>query len=194
MKILVTGGAGFIGSNFVRHVMAKDPSLEVVVLDKMTYAGNLENLTEVSSQSRFSFVKGDICDEKVVRSTMEGCDIVLNFAAETHVDRSIGDPGSFVTTDMYGAYVLLEAAKDLGVARFVQISAVLGKSTMQVNQLLKLGRGAVVELDRKVGEAIDIYVNDRLVARGHLEEQEGETPGQLAVRLTEIADLQNGLG
>ncbi|MEZ5064383.1 MAG: dTDP-glucose 4,6-dehydratase [bacterium] len=122
MKILVTGGAGFIGSNFVRHVMAKDPSLEVVVLDKMTYAGNLENLTEVSSQSRFSFVKGDICDEKIVRSTMKGCDIVLNFAAETHVDRSIGDPGSFVTTDMYGAYVLLEAAKDLGVARFVQIS------------------------------------------------------------------------
>ena len=122
MKILVTGGAGFIGSNFVRHVMAKDPSLEVVVLDKMTYAGNLENLTEVSSQSRFSFVKGDICDERIVRSTMKGCDIVLNFAAETHVDRSIGDPGSFVTTDMYGAYVLLEAAKDLGVARFVQIS------------------------------------------------------------------------
>lgn len=122
MKILVTGGAGFIGSNFVRHVMKKDSSLEVVVLDKLTYAGNLENLAEVSSDSRYSFVKGDICDDAAVRSAMKGCDIVLNFAAETHVDRSIGDPGGFVQTDVYGAYILLEAAKDLGVGRFIQIS------------------------------------------------------------------------
>ena len=122
MKILVTGGAGFIGSNFVRHVMKKDSSLEVVVLDKLTYAGNLENLAEVSGESRYSFVKGDICDDAAVRSAMKGCDIVLNFAAETHVDRSIGDPGGFVQTDVYGAYILLEAAKDLGVGRFIQIS------------------------------------------------------------------------
>ena len=122
MKLLVTGGAGFIGSNFVRHVMGKRDDVEVVVLDKLTYAGNPDNLAEVADDPRYSFVKGDICDDAVVRECMRGCDVVLNFAAETHVDRSIGDPGSFVQTDVYGAYVLLEAAKDLDVARFVQIS------------------------------------------------------------------------
>ncbi len=122
MKIMVTGGAGFIGSNFVRHVMKKHRELEVVVFDKLTYAGNLENLEEVASDPRYSFLKADICDDKAVRAAMKGCDSVLNFAAETHVDRSIGDPGSFVQTDVYGAYVLLEAAKDLGLRRFIQIS------------------------------------------------------------------------
>ena len=122
MKILVTGGAGFIGSNFVRRMMAKDSGLQIVVLDKLTYAGNLENLEELAGNPRYSFVRGDICDDRVVRSAMKGCDAVLNFAAETHVDRSIGDPGHFVLTDVYGAYILLEAAKDLGVARFIQIS------------------------------------------------------------------------
>jgi dTDP-glucose 4,6-dehydratase len=122
LKILVTGGAGFIGSNFVRRMMAKDPALEVIVLDKLTYAGNLENLEEVSNNPRYSFVRGDICNDRDVRSAMKGCDAVLNFAAETHVDRSIGDPGHFVQTDVYGTYILLEAAKDLGVGRFIQIS------------------------------------------------------------------------
>jgi dTDP-glucose 4,6-dehydratase len=122
VKLLVTGGAGFIGSNFVRHVMGKRADVEVVVLDKLTYAGNPENLAAVADDPRYSFMKGDICDESVVRKAMQGCDVVLNFAAETHVDRSIGDPGSFVQTDVYGAYVLLEAAKDQGVRRFVQIS------------------------------------------------------------------------
>jgi len=118
----VTGGAGFIGSNFVRHVTRKHRDLEIVVLDKLTYAGNPENLADVADESRYRFVRGDICDDEVVRATMRGCDVVLNFAAETHVDRSIGDPGSFVQTDVYGAYILLEAAKDLGVSRFIQIS------------------------------------------------------------------------
>ncbi len=122
MKIMVTGGAGFIGSNFVRHVMAEHPDLEVVVLDKLTYAGNLENLAEVADDPRYSFVKGDICDDAIVRQAMKGCDAVLNFAAETHVDRSIGDPGHFVQTDVYGVYILLEAAKDFGVRRFIQVS------------------------------------------------------------------------
>ncbi len=122
MKIMVTGGAGFIGSNFVRHVMKEHSDVEVVVLDKLTYAGNLENLAEVSDDPRYSFVKGDICDEAIVRQAMKGCDAVLNFAAETHVDRSIGDPGHFVQTDVYGVYVLLEAAKDFDVKRFIQIS------------------------------------------------------------------------
>jgi dTDP-glucose 4,6-dehydratase len=122
MKLLVTGGAGFIGSNFVRFALSRHASMRVVVLDKLTYAGNLENLAEVAADPRYEFVHGDICDAAVVRRAMAGCDVVLNFAAETHVDRSIGDPGSFVRTDVYGAYVLLEAAKSLGVQRFVQIS------------------------------------------------------------------------
>jgi dTDP-glucose 4,6-dehydratase len=122
VKLLVTGGAGFIGSNFIRHVMRSDPGVRVVNLDKLTYAGNPENLADVAGDPRYEFVKGDICDEDVARAAMEGCDVVLNFAAESHVDRSIQDPGSFVRTDVYGAYVLLEAAKALGVKRFVQIS------------------------------------------------------------------------
>ena len=122
MKLLVTGGAGFIGSNFVRHMLAKHADLKIVVLDKLTYAGNLQNLAPVAADPRYAFVRGDICDPAVVRRAMAGCDVVLNFAAETHVDRSIGDPGHFVQTDVYGAYVLLEAAKEQGVRRFVQIS------------------------------------------------------------------------
>lgn len=122
MKILVTGGAGFIGSNFVCRMLGKDSALQIVVLDKLTYAGNLENLEEVHGNPRYSFVRGDICDDSAVRSAMKGCDAVCNFAAETHVDRSIGDPGHFVQTDVYGAYILLEAAKDLGVTRFIQVS------------------------------------------------------------------------
>jgi dTDP-glucose 4,6-dehydratase len=122
LKILVTGGAGFIGSNFVRFVLRKHPDLEVVVLDKLTYAGNLANLADLADEPRYRFVRGDICDDAVVREAMDGCDACLNFAAETHVDRSIGDPGSFVRTDVYGAYILLEAAKDLRLARFIQIS------------------------------------------------------------------------
>jgi dTDP-glucose 4,6-dehydratase len=122
VRILVTGGAGFIGSNFVRHVMKADPALEVVVLDKLTYAGNLDNLKDVAKSPRYSFIKGDICDDERAREAMGGCDAVLNFAAESHVDRSIENPGQFVQTDVFGAYVLLEAAKDLGVRRFIQIS------------------------------------------------------------------------
>ena len=122
MRILVTGGAGFIGSNFVHHVMEQHPGTEVVVLDKLTYAGNLENLAPVADQPGYRFIKGDICDPVKVREAMEGCDVVLNFAAESHVDRSIENPGAFVQTDVYGAYVLLEAAKEFKVGRFVQIS------------------------------------------------------------------------
>ncbi|NNE44549.1 MAG: dTDP-glucose 4,6-dehydratase [Gemmatimonadetes bacterium] len=122
MRILVTGGAGFIGSNFVHHVMKQHPGIEVVVLDKLTYAGNLENLAPVADDPGYSFIKGDICDPVKVREAMEGCDVVLNFAAESHVDRSIENPGAFVQTDVYGAYVLLEAAKEFKVGRFIQIS------------------------------------------------------------------------
>jgi dTDP-glucose 4,6-dehydratase len=122
MHLLVTGGAGFIGSNYVRYVFKKHPSYRVTVLDKLTYAGNLDNLLEVKGLKNYRFVRGDICDAKLVNRLVNGCDAILNFAAETHVDRSILGPGSFVTTDVYGTHVLLEAVRTLGVKRYVQIS------------------------------------------------------------------------
>ncbi|HEX6542366.1 MAG TPA: dTDP-glucose 4,6-dehydratase [Ktedonobacterales bacterium] len=120
--IFVTGGAGFIGSGFVRYVLATQPDAQVVVFDKLTYAGNLENLASVSDDARFRFVRGDICDAAAVRAAMRGCDAVVNFAAETHVDRSIVDPGAFVKTDVEGTYTLLEVAREVGIERFIQIS------------------------------------------------------------------------
>lgn len=120
--VLVTGGAGFIGSNFVQCLLARRADRHVVVLDKLTYAGNLENLDAVRQDPRFRFIQGDICDTQIVREAMRGCDWVVNFAAETHVDRSIEDPGAFVRTDVEGTYTLLEAARDAGITRFAQIS------------------------------------------------------------------------
>lgn len=122
MRILVTGGAGFIGSNFVQYLLAQYPDYEVVVLDKLTYAGNLNNLVPVSSLTQFSFVHADVCDNAAVTQAMTGCDAVINFAAETHVDRSIAHPESFLITNIQGTYVLLEAAKKLHIQRFFQIS------------------------------------------------------------------------
>lgn len=119
---LVTGGAGFIGSNFVHHALQTHPDWRIVVLDKLTYAGNPRNLDGPRSDPRFSFAQGDICDAETVRAALRGCDWVLNFAAETHVDRSIVDPGAFVRTDVQGTYTLLEAAREAGISRFVQIS------------------------------------------------------------------------
>ncbi len=122
MKILITGGAGFIGSNFIRYMLNKYQSYKIVNLDKLTYAGNLKNLSDVDGNKNYSFVKGDICDKEIVEKAIQGCDAVVNFAAETHVDRSIIDAGSFIKTDVYGTYVLLNTAKIFGVKRFVQIS------------------------------------------------------------------------
>jgi len=121
-RYLITGGAGFIGSHFAKRIIKDYPGASVVVLDKLTYAGNPDNLKELENEPRYSFVHGDICDPKKVEETMRGCDVCVNFAAETHVDRSLGDPSSFVLTDVYGTYVLLEAARKLGIRRFVQIS------------------------------------------------------------------------
>lgn len=121
-KLLITGGAGFIGSNFTIYILKEHDDIDVVVLDKLTYAGNLDNLKEIEGNPRYTFVRGDICDEKVVEETMRGCDCVINFAAETHVDRSIGDPSGFIMTDVYGTYVLLEATRKLGIPKFIQIS------------------------------------------------------------------------
>lgn len=122
MRILVTGGAGFIGSNFVQSLLARHPDYEIVVLDKLTYAGNLHNLAPVFNLTQFSFIPADICNEVAVTQAMAGCDAIVNFAAETHVDRSIDSPESFLTTNIQGTYVLLEVAKRLHIQRFIQIS------------------------------------------------------------------------
>ena len=121
MKILVCGGAGFIGSNYVRYVLSRAED-EVVVLDKLTYAGNLENLQAFVDNPRYSFIHGDISDPQAVGAAMREIDAVVNFAAESHVDRSILDPQGFITTDVYGTYTLLEAARAAGVSRFLQVS------------------------------------------------------------------------
>ena len=120
--LLVTGGAGFIGSNFVHHLRRRFPEARITVLDKLTYAGNKANLGDVLKSPGFRFVEGDICDPKTVAGAMEGADVVVNFAAESHVDRSIEDASHFVLTDTYGVYVLLEEARKRGVKRFIQIS------------------------------------------------------------------------
>jgi dTDP-glucose 4,6-dehydratase len=120
VKLVVAGGAGFIGSNYVRHRIAVHPGDSVVVYDKLTYAGRPENLKDLPTD-RVELVEGDIADRDAVRATLEGCDAVVNFAAESHVDRSIESPGEFITTDVFGAFVLLEAARDAGI-RHLQIS------------------------------------------------------------------------
>ncbi len=122
MRLVVTGGAGFIGSNFVRFMLRRYDDLEVVNLDKLTYAGNLENLRDIEDDARYTFVKGDICDAAAVRGALQGADAVVNFAAETHVDRSISGPQDFISTDVLGTHTLLEAVRELGIARYVQIS------------------------------------------------------------------------
>lgn len=122
MKLLVTGGAGFIGSNFIRHMIKKYPDYHITNLDKLTYAGNLDNLKDIEGSQSYKFLKGDICDVKAVSDAAQGVDAIINFAAETHVDRSILEPGSFIQTDIYGTYVLLEAVKAIGIKRYIQIS------------------------------------------------------------------------
>jgi dTDP-glucose 4,6-dehydratase len=121
MKLLVTGGAGFIGSHYIRYVLQNHPDDSVVNLDALTYAGNLENLRDVESDSRYSFVKGDICDRDTVFPLVEQCDAVVHFAAESHVDRSILDPSGFVRTNVLGTQVLLDAARKYGT-RFHHVS------------------------------------------------------------------------
>jgi len=121
VKILVTGGAGFIGSNFVRHVLTAHPDDAVINFDKLTYAGNLENLRDVETDPRYRFVRGDIGDRAQVLEAMEGVDAVVHFAAETHVDRSNAGAAEFLSTNVTGTFTLLEAARELKVARFVAI-------------------------------------------------------------------------
>lgn len=121
-SILVTGGAGFIGSNFVRLMLNKYKDYRIIVLDALTYAGNRENLADLEGDPRYFFYEGDIRDEQVVDNLMSNVDAVVNFAAETHVDRSIHEAGMFIETDIKGTFVLLEAAKKYGIKRFLHIS------------------------------------------------------------------------
>jgi dTDP-glucose 4,6-dehydratase len=122
MRLLVPGGAGFIGSEFVRQTIANHAADSVVVLDKLTYAGNLRNLDPVATEPNFRFVDGDICDADLVSLLATDVDAIINFAAESHVDRSLEAPGQFIQTDVYGTYVLLEAARRAGHTRFLQVS------------------------------------------------------------------------
>lgn len=122
MKVLITGGAGFIGSNLVRHMVTAHPDYHVINLDALTYAGNKDSLKDVEDRTNYQFVHGDICDAGLVNDLMQGVDAVLHLAAESHVDRSISDPGIFVRTNVMGTQVLLEAAKRAGVQRFVHVS------------------------------------------------------------------------
>ncbi len=121
-NILVTGGAGFIGSNFARYMLKKYPAYRIVVYDKLTYAGNLDNLRDLEANPHYAFARGDICDATAVEGAVRAhaIDTIINFAAETHVDRSIMDPDAFIQTDVYGTYVLLEAAKKFGL-RYHQV-------------------------------------------------------------------------
>jgi len=123
MKLFVTGGAGFIGSHFIRHMLRVHPECQIVNFDKLTYAGNLDNVRDVETSPRYRFVRGDICDPSAVLAALEeGTDAIVNFAAETHVDRSIEEAAPFVRTNVLGVQVLLDAARVRRVQRFVQVS------------------------------------------------------------------------
>jgi len=122
MKIMVTGGAGFIGSNFIGYMLSKYPSYSIVNYDKLTYAGNLANLKNLEKNSRYKFVKGDICNAVAAGKAMRNCDAVINFAAESHVDRSIKKPADFVKTNFMGVHAMLETARQQKVKKFIQIS------------------------------------------------------------------------
>lgn len=122
MRLLVTGGAGFIGSCFIRHILNKYPDYKVINLDVLTYAGNIENLDDVKNNPNYQFVHGNICDKKLVRDLISQVDTVVNFAAESHVDRSITGPEIFIETNVQGTLNLLQASKEFGVERYLQVS------------------------------------------------------------------------
>ena len=119
--ILITGGAGFIGSNFIRYFL-KNSKSNIINLDKLTYSGNIENLKDIEMHPRYKFIKGDICDKKLLDKIIKRCDVIINFAAESHVDRSIRDASEFIRTNISGTRMLLDAAKKYKIKKFLQIS------------------------------------------------------------------------
>lgn len=171
MKLLITGGCGFIGSNFIRYTLNKHKDYEIVNLDKITYAGNPENLKEIEKDSRYTFIKGDICDEDMVGKAMKGCNHVVNFAAESHVDRSIEEPQNFVQTNFYGTYVLLEAARKMAINKFVQISCYDEKTRALTTEGLKtykeLKEGDLVfSLNPRTSE-IEVKPVEKIIIQAH---------------------------
>lgn len=122
MRLLVTGGCGFIGSHFIKNILNKRPEWKITNLDKLTYAGRKENLAEIEHDPRYTFIHGDICDPIAVEKSMKGTDAVINFAAESHVDNSITDARPFIRTDIEGAFTLLDSARKNNVKKFIQIS------------------------------------------------------------------------
>ena len=122
MRLFVTGGAGFIGSNFIRHVLRPGSGYSVVNYDKLTYAGNLKNLADLESSANYRFIRGDICDATAVENAMRGCEAVVHFAAESHVDRSIYEPAPVIATNVTGTFVLLQVSRRVGIERFIHIS------------------------------------------------------------------------
>jgi len=122
MNLLVTGGAGFIGSNFIRYILKKYPSYHIINYDKLTYAGNLDNLKDIEDNANYKFIKGDICDLELVQKLSKDVDVIINFAAESHNDRSITNPFDFIETDVRGTYTLIQAARDAAHERYIQIS------------------------------------------------------------------------
>ena len=122
MNILVTGGAGFIGSCFIKYMLKKYRDYKILNLDALTYCGNLENLKEVENNPNYEFIKGDICDKDLVASLIKKADCVINFAAQTHVDNSIACPKEFIKTNINGTFNLLENSRVLGIQKYIQIS------------------------------------------------------------------------
>ncbi|MFH1667447.1 MAG: dTDP-glucose 4,6-dehydratase [Candidatus Komeilibacteria bacterium] len=122
MKLLITGGTGFGASNFIRYILNKYPNYQIINLDKLTYAGNLANLKDIETNPNYTFIKGDIIDSKIVNELASQVDAIINYAAETHVDRSILDPEAFINSNIVGVYQILEAVKNNKVKRFIQIS------------------------------------------------------------------------
>ena len=122
MKLLVTGGAGFIGSCFIRHELNKHPDYKIINLDALTYCGNIENLKDIETNPNYTFIHGNICDKNLVRSIAEEVDCIVNFAAESHVDNSIKTPEIFIETNIQGTLNLLQASKECGIERFLQVS------------------------------------------------------------------------
>ncbi|MEE0902041.1 MAG: dTDP-glucose 4,6-dehydratase [Methanobrevibacter sp.] len=170
-KILVTGGAGFIGSNFVRYMVNKYSEYEIINLDALTYCGNLENLKDIEDKDNYSFVKGDIRDKSVVDDLVRQCDYVINFAAESHVDRSIEDPEIFIKSNVLGTQTLLNAAKEFGVEKYIQISTdevygTLGKTgfftettPLQPNSPYSASKAGGDLITRAYGETFDLPIN-----------------------------------
>lgn len=170
-KVLITGGAGFIGSNFVKYMLEKYPDYEIVNLDALTYCGNLENLEDIEGNPNYTFVKGDIQDEELVDSLVKDTDYIVHFAAESHVDRSIEDPQIFIKTNIIGTQVLLDAAKKHNIKKFLQVSTdevygSLGKegyfteeSPLQANSPYSASKAGADLMVRAYGETFGLPIN-----------------------------------